>query len=310
MSETKLSSIPAEPVPISIADALANVGRDSLCLPHLCWVEGEIGDVKRANSGHTYFSLSDFPSRIECVLFKSVARHLATPVRDGLLVTVLGRVQQSPKRANLELDVQDVRVRSSQGPRQAARESLRERLSAEGLLDADRKRGLPQHPACVGIVTSAAGDVLQDIMRILRRRHPGVATQFVSVPVTGEAAAKEIAAAIRALSLAGTASPLILARGGGSAADLAAFDTEIVARAIADCRVPVISAVGHEPTTTIADLVADVRCATPSEAAELAVPVQPVTTVPAQDGSAEVCLQLGPASVIVRVPVSDQALPT
>ena len=234
----------------------------------LCWVEGEISDLSSPPSGHEYFNLNAGGVQIPCVLFASVSRRCSVQLRNGLLIAAYAQPQANPKDGGLELDVRDLRICGEQGPQQTSTATLRERLRAEGLFDATRKRPLPTPPSCLGIITSATSQVLHDIMHVLQRRAPALPTQFVAAATTGERAPTEIAAALRQISTYGVCDLVILARGGGSERELAAYNTEAVARAIAECAVPVISAVGHEPNVTLADLVADLRCATPSVAAE------------------------------------------
>lgn len=301
-SRNPYPSLAADTPVLSITEALRHYDPRTPRHP-LIWVEGEISDLSRAHSGHCYFTLSDRTDQVACVLWQGVARSLPVRVEDGLLVAAHCWVQASPKGGHLELDIRNVVIRSTHGPRRAAIQELQAKLRAEGLLDPSRKRALPQQPTSVGVVTSPAGDVIHDITRIIQRRAPGVRVQLAPAKVSGEGAAAEIAAAIRSLGASGTASPILVARGGGSACDLDAFNSELVARAIAESPVPVVSAIGHEPDETIADLVADVRCATPSEAAELAVP-ETAHSVPPVDGMSEIRLQFGDASVIVRLPTT------
>ena len=298
-------SLVPDPSVLSIAEAIRQYDPRTPRHP-LIWVEGEISDVSRANSGHCYFTLADRNDQIACVLWQGVARSLPVRIQDGLLVAVHCWVQTSPKGGNLELDIRNVVIRSAHGPRRVALQELQAKLQGEGLLDSSRKRALPQRPAAVGVVTSPAGDVIHDITRIIQRRAPGTCIQLAPAKVSGEGAAAEIAAAIRSLGSSGTVSLIIVARGGGSACDLEPFNHEAVARAIAECPVPIISAIGHEPDVTIADLVADVRCATPSEAAELGVPESLQSTLPI-DGMSEIRLQLGSASVVMRLPTTAPA---
>jgi exodeoxyribonuclease VII large subunit len=277
------------------------------------WVTGEITDVSRARSGHIYFSLVDRGTQIPAVLWERVARGIPVHVQNGLSVAAYGWVQKHPERSHLEFDVRDLVVHRLRGPRQDALRDLQERLRREGLMDPARKRPLPHAPKSIGIVTSPTSDVLHDIQRILQRRAPDVRTELSPARVSGGAATEEIAGAIQSLSESGSVDLVILARGGGSAVDLAPFDSEIVARAITSCRVPVISAIGHETDVTIADMVADLRCATPSEAAEMAVPER-TTRAAANDleissagRATELRLQLGAVSVVVHLPISASA---
>ena len=251
---------------IPLRDAIARMDSKATYHPRL-WVGGEISDVSRARSGHHYFTLSDGGMQIPCVLWKHVARGIPLPPRDGLLVWINGWVQPHPERGYPELDVREIVLRSAQGPQRRATDELQTALAAEGLLDPARKRPLPDRIHSVAVVTSPAGDVVHDIRRILQQRAPHVDVELVPTRVSGEGAAREIAEAIRTVDRVGTASVILVARGGGSAADLRAFNEEVVARAVAESHLPVVTAIGHEPNLTLADRVADLSCATPSEAA-------------------------------------------
>lgn len=298
-------SLPADAVIVPLSDAIAQCDPRETYHPWV-WVEGEVSDVNRARSGHTYFVLGDHSAQIPCVLWERVARGIATPLMEGSLVAVNGWVQPRPGQSHMELDVRSVVLRARQGPRELAKAELRAKLDGEGLLHLERKRPLPKQPRCIGIVTSPAGDVLHDIARVLQQHAPKVRTELSPARVTGEGAATEIVAALRTLSDSGRADVVILARGGGSSSDLAPFETEGVARAIAECRVPVISAVGHEPDTTIADLVADVRCATPSEAAAIAVR-EWASVGPGAGGEMQVSFRAG--GMIIHVQVTPVTTP-
>lgn len=241
--------------------------RRSSQLP-LYWVEGEVSDLTTAASGHQYFRLAEGPESVPCVRFASVTRRCSVALRNGQQITALVQPQANPKDGELELDVREVQVRGDKGPQKSSADVLREQLRDEGLLDPSRKRPLPTSLTCVGIITSTSSRVLHDIMHIMQRDAPGLTTQLVAAATTGERAPGEIAAALRQISAAGICDVVILARGGGATSELAPYNSEVVARAIAGCAVPVISAVGHEPDITLADLVADVRYSTPSVAAE------------------------------------------
>jgi len=235
------------------------------------WVVGELVDVHAARSGHVYFSLKDETSRIRCALFRSAARGLAFEPEDGLEVLVYGDVTVYEARGDLQIIARRLEPRG-RGALQLAFEQLRRRLEAEGLFDAARKRPLPASPRCIGVVTSATGAALHDILEVTGRRSPAVPILLAPSRVQGDGAEHEIAAALDALSAREGVDLVLLARGGGSLEDLRAFNTEIVARAIARSPVPVLCGVGHEVDVTIADLAADARAPTPSAAAELAVP--------------------------------------
>ncbi|WP_414682949.1 exodeoxyribonuclease VII large subunit [Longimicrobium sp.] len=235
------------------------------------WVNGEVTNFTRARSGHCYFSLRDRDSQIRCVMWKPDARRLPTQPTEGMEVRALGKLTIYEGRGEFQLVVSELEARG-EGLWKLAFDRLRTKLETEGLTSPARKRPLPAHPACVGVVTSSAGAALRDVISVIRRRAPWTRIVLSAARVQGEGAADEIAAAIRRIGAAGCADVLIVGRGGGSMEDLWAFNEEPVARAIAESPVPVISAVGHETDFTIADLVADLRAPTPSAAAEAAVP--------------------------------------
>ena len=235
------------------------------------WVHGEIANFTRARSGHCYFSLRDGVAQLRCVMWRDEARRLPTPPGEGMQVRALGRLTLYEQRGEFQLSVFELEAKG-EGLWKLAFDRLRTKLDAEGLTSPVRKRGIPAHPECVGIVTSSAGAALRDIVTVIRRRAPWTRIVLASARVQGEGAAEEVADAIRLMGRAACADVLIVGRGGGSIEDLWAFNEEAVARAIAESPVPVISAVGHETDFTIADLVADLRAPTPSAAAEAAVP--------------------------------------
>lgn len=233
-------------------------------------VEGEVSNFSAPSSGHWYFTLKDSGAQLRSVMFRSRNRLLDTPPHDGMQVVCSGTVSVYVARGELQLVVAGL-THGGQGDLQAAFDRLKEKLAGEGLFTVDRKRPLPAFPRSVGIVTSATGAAIHDILNIMRRRAPDVRLLLKPVRVQGEGAAEEIANAIEELNQYGGLDTLIVGRGGGSLEDLWAFNEEIVARAIANSDAPVISAVGHETDFTIADLVADQRAPTPSAAAELVV---------------------------------------
>ncbi len=235
------------------------------------WVTGEIANFTRARSGHCYFTLRDETSQLRCVMWRDDAARLPTTPADGMAVRGFGRLTIYPARGEFQLTVTALEG-EGEGLWKLALERLRKKLEAEGLTAPGRKRAIPRHPQVVGVVTSASGAVFHDIVNVVRRRAPWTRVVLAACRVQGEGAAAEIAAAIRRVVDAGIADVLIVGRGGGSVEDLWAFNEEAVARAIAECPIPVISAVGHETDVTIADLVADLRAPTPSAAAEAAVP--------------------------------------
>ncbi|SHK46938.1 exodeoxyribonuclease VII large subunit [Rhodothermus profundi] len=238
-------------------------------------VEGELSNFRRhRQSGHCYFTLQDGQAQLRCVMWSRWAQRLFFQPADGHQVQVRGRLTFYEPRGELQLIVETMTLAGA-GARQQAFEALKRRLAAEGLFDPARKRPLPRFPRRIGMVTSDSGAALQDMLSILQRRFPLVEVLHCPVRVQGLLAAPSIAQAIRMLNcLPDDRRPdvLIVGRGGGSVEDLWAFNEEVVARAIFASRIPVISAVGHETDVTIADLVADRRAATPSMAAEIAVP--------------------------------------
>jgi exodeoxyribonuclease VII large subunit len=241
----------------------------------MVWVQGEISNYKKHPSGHQYFTLKDQRAAISCVIFRNTFPPFPKPLSDGMQVQVYGQITVFEARGQYQLSVQIVQPRGF-GLLQAKFEALKRKLEAEGLFDPARKRALPKFPRRIGIVTSASGAAIRDILNILRRRAPGVEVLISPVRVQGVGAAAEIAAALRELSAPNESwkplDALVLARGGGSIEDLWEFNEEIVARAIFHSAIPVVSAVGHEIDFTIADFVADLRAPTPSAAAELIVP--------------------------------------
>lgn len=236
------------------------------------WVGGEISGWKRSAQDHCYFTLKDEQAQLRCVMFARDSQRLPADPDEGMRVRALGGLTVYEKRGDYQLVVRRLEAGEGDGLWRLAFERLRERLDAEGLLAPARKRPLPRCPDTIGVVTSAGGAVLHDILHVLERRAPWTRVVLAPARVQGDGAAAEIAAALARLGRAGGVDVIIVGRGGGSAEDLWPFNEEPVARAIAAAPVPVISAVGHETDVTIADLVADVRAPTPSAAAELAVP--------------------------------------
>ncbi|MCB1019355.1 MAG: exodeoxyribonuclease VII large subunit, partial [Acidobacteria bacterium] len=236
-----------------------------------CWVSGEISNCRRAPSGHYYFTLKDSEAQLKCVCFRQNALYLKVKPQDGLEIVARGRLSVYEARGEYQLYVEAIEPRGY-GALQLAFEQLKKKLDAEGLFDDDRKRPLPRFPRRVGIVTSPSGAAIADMVRILERRCPGLHIRLYPAQVQGEAAAGEIVRALRWFSESGWPDVVIAGRGGGSLEDLWAFNEEAVARAIAECAVPVVSAVGHQTDFTIADFVADLRAPTPSAAAELVAP--------------------------------------
>jgi exodeoxyribonuclease VII large subunit len=237
------------------------------------WVEGEISNFRPAPSGHIYFTLKDADAQLPVVLFRRQAMLLRFRPEDGLHVLVRGRVSVYEQRGQMQL-VAETMEPVGAGSLQLAFEQLKQRLKAEDLFSAARKRPLPAFPLAVGIVTSPTGAVIRDFLSIVARRHSGLSVLIFPVAVQGDQAPAEIEAALVALNASGLVDVIVLARGGGSLEDLAAFNSERVARAIAASRLPVVSAIGHETDFTIADFAADLRAPTPSAAAELITEAQ------------------------------------
>ena len=234
-------------------------------------VRGEISNYKLYPSGHHYFTLKDESSALKCVMFKGNAFRLRFRPENGMKVIAMGKVSVYPRDGAYQLYCTAMAM-DGVGDLYAAFEELKRRLSQQGLFDPAHKKSLPRLPGTIGIVTSSAGAAVHDMLRILRKRYPLTKVLLLSVRVQGAEAPGEIAAAIRYANAWKLADLLIVGRGGGSIEDLWAFNDERVAWAIYESEIPVISAVGHEPDVTISDFVADLRAATPSNAAELAVP--------------------------------------
>lgn len=234
-------------------------------------VRGEISNYKMYPSGHHYFTLKDENSALKCVLFKGNAVRLRFRPENGMKIIAMGRISVYPRDGAYQLYCTAMAV-DGIGDLHAAFEQLKAKLGAQGLFDPAHKKPLPQYPGTIGIITSSAGAAIHDMLRILNKRYPLTRVRLLPVRVQGAEAPGEIAAAIGYANYHQLADVLIVGRGGGSIEDLWAFNDERVAYAIYESRIPVISAVGHEPDVTISDYVADVRAATPSNAAELAVP--------------------------------------
>jgi exodeoxyribonuclease VII large subunit len=237
------------------------------------WVEGEISNYRPAPSGHVYFTLKDGEAQLPVVLFRRQAMLLRFRPEDGLQILVRGRVSVYEQRGQMQLVAEFVEPVGA-GSLQIAFEQLKARLQKEGLFAPERKQPLPAFPHCIGIITSPTGAVIRDFLNVAGRRHLGLTVQIFPTAVQGETAALEIAAGIAFFNQSRTADVIVVARGGGSLEDLSAFNSELLARAIANSRLPVVSAVGHETDFTIADFVADLRAPTPSAAAELLTEAQ------------------------------------
>ncbi len=234
-------------------------------------VRGEISNYKVYPSGHHYFTLKDENASLKCVMFRGNAVRLRFRPENGMQVIAMGKISVYPRDGAYQLYCTAL-VIDGVGDLYAAFEQLKSKLAAQGLFDPAHKKELPKHPGTIGIITSSAGAAIHDILRILNKRYPLAKVRLLPVRVQGAEAPGEIESAIRYANKYNLADLLIVGRGGGSIEDLWAFNDEGVARAIYDSRIPVISAVGHEPDVTIADYVSDLRAATPSNAAELAVP--------------------------------------
>jgi exodeoxyribonuclease VII large subunit len=239
------------------------------------WVQGEVSNYKAHPNGHQYFTLKDARAQIACVIWRDSMAPSGQPLADGARIQVFGTVTVFEARGQYQISVQIVQP-FGQGLLQAKFEALKAKLEAEGLFDPARKRPLPRFPRRVGIVTSASGAAIRDILNILKRRAPWLSILISPVRVQGSGAAQEIAVAIRELATPNAnfapVDLIVVTRGGGSIEDLWEFNEEIVARAIVAAEVPIVSAIGHEVDFTIADFVADLRAPTPSAAAELIVP--------------------------------------
>ncbi len=235
------------------------------------WVQGEVSNLTVHSSGHLYFSLKDAGSQVRCVMFRSYAKNMMLMPQDGMQVVVQGDVTVFDRAGQYQLSVMQLQV-AGYGELAQAFERLKKKLADEGLFDQEFKKELPAYPKTIGIVTSPTGAAIRDMVKVARRRWPGIELILCPVPVQGIGAAEKIARAVDDLNEYKKVDLIIVGRGGGSAEDLWAFNEEILVRAIFRSEIPVISAVGHEVDFTISDLVADLRAPTPSAAAELAVP--------------------------------------
>ena len=234
------------------------------------WVEGEISNFRAHDSGHLYFTLKDEGAQIRVVMFRSQARLLRFRPENGIEIVLRGRVTIFEGRGELQLSAEYLEPKGA-GALQIAFEQLKAKLEAEGLFDSARKRPIPALPRSIGLVTSPTGAAVRDILNILRRRHHSASVLIYPAQVQGETAALEVSAGVRYFNRARNVEVIIVARGGGSAEDLAAFNQEGLARTVASSELPVVSAVGHETDFTIVDFVADLRAPTPSAAAELVI---------------------------------------
>ncbi|WP_373652202.1 MULTISPECIES: exodeoxyribonuclease VII large subunit [unclassified Schlesneria] len=239
----------------------------------LVWVSGEISNCKQASSGHVYFTLKDEGAQLSAIMWRGAASRLRFQLRDGLKVLAAGPIQLYETRGQYQLIAEQLEPQGV-GALELAFRQLQRKLDVEGLFDPERKRQWPLIPRRIALITSPTGAAVKDMLQVITRRWPRANVVIVPVPVQGADAAPQIAEALRRVHLIPDVEVVICGRGGGSLEDLWAFNEEVVARAIYDCQIPVISAVGHEIDVTIADLVADKRALTPSEAAELVVPLE------------------------------------
>jgi len=277
------------------ARKILDAGFDSI------WVVGEVTNWTRARSGHCYFSLKDESAQLRCVMWRRDATRIPTDPEEGTRLRAFGSVTLYEGRGDFQLSVRQLTTEEDEGLWKLAFEKLRRTLESEGLLNSERKRPIPRFPTTVGVVTSLTSAALQDILRVIDRRAPWTRVLVHGARVQGDGAALEIARGVDALAASGRCDVIIVGRGGGSIEDLWAFNEEPVARAVASSPVPVISAVGHETDTTISDLVADLRAATPSAAAEAAVPDR--------DTVAELLHRVGPRLIrALRVGVERKGL--
>jgi exodeoxyribonuclease VII large subunit len=261
--------------PASVVISVSELNRRARALVEsgfpLLWVAGEISNFTRATSGHCYFMLKDAQAQARCVFFRHKAAALDWPPENGMQVEVRAAPTLYEARGEFQLNVETMR-RSGLGALFEAFERLKKKLEQEGLFETSRKKPIPEFPLVIGIVTSPKAAALRDVLTTLARRMPAIRIVLYPAPVQGEGAGERIAQAVRSASARAEADVLIVCRGGGSMEDLWAFNEEVVARAIADSAVPVISGIGHETDFTIADFVADARAPTPTAAAELASP--------------------------------------
>ena len=239
----------------------------------IVWITGEVSNLRIPSSGHAYFTLKDSKAQIAAVMFRGQLRQLKFDLDDGATIVAMARVSVYEPRGTYQIILEYIEPKGV-GALQIAFQQLKHRLADEGLFEADHKKPLPFLPQKIGVITSASGAAVQDILKVIHRRFDTMAVDIYAVHVQGAQAAMEIARALETANRQNDADVLILARGGGSMEDLAAFNSETVARAIYTSDIPVVSAVGHETDFTIADFVADLRAPTPSAAAELVVPVK------------------------------------
>ena len=263
----------ASPKPLSVSELTEQLRDVVESRFRNVWVQGELSQVKIHPSGHVYLTLKDTDARLDAVIWRSTAATLRYKPDVGTLVLVLGRLTIYPPRGGYQMVIERLEPVGA-GAQEAALQALKEKLTAEGLFDSARKRPLPFLPRKVGVITSASGAARRDIEAVIHRRSPQIPIVLYPAQVQGEGSAADVARGLSVLGRTAGVDVIIVGRGGGSAEDLYEFNAESLVRAIAACPVPVISAVGHETDTTLADLVADLRAPTPSAAAEKSVPVR------------------------------------
>jgi len=266
MSQNKIYTVS------ELSNIVVRILEDNQLLSNI-WVRGEVSNFKKHTSGHLYLSLKDGQSSIKAVMFKSRAWTLNFAPSDGMDCLFRGYVSMYPRDSQLQFYVEEI-IPAGKGLQQAALEELKRKLQAKGYFSQEHKKKLPYLPVGIGVVTSPVGAALRDIQKVIGRRYPGMPIILYPALVQGEKAVQTVAEGIRKLGARTDLDVIIAARGGGSVEDLNVFNSEIVAEAVFYCPKPIISAIGHEVDVTIADLVADVRAATPSMAGELAVPVK------------------------------------
>jgi exodeoxyribonuclease VII large subunit len=253
---------------LSVSDLTSQIRRLLEQRVGAVWVGGEVSNLRAQSSGHIYFTLKDAGAQLSCVCFRDAARESRALLADGQQVILQGDVTVYEVRGQYQLVVRQIELRGV-GALQIAFEKLKLKLAAEGLFAPERKRPLPKYPQRIGLVTSPTGAAIRDVLHVVQRRNPGLEIILAPCRVQGQGAAEEIAEAIRLLNEFGNLDLILITRGGGSLEDLWAFNEEVVARAIFESAIPVVSAVGHEIDFTISDFVADMRAATPSAAAEI-----------------------------------------
>jgi exodeoxyribonuclease VII large subunit len=285
-----LTPVPgATPASATTVTALTYLVRDVLegtVLP--LWVRGEVTDFKASRSGHWYFTLRDDSSQLRCVVWSREAIRIKTPPAEGRQAAVRGQLTVYPARGEMQFAVTDVELLGA-GARRAAVERTLRALDHDGLLDQSRKRALPRWPRRIAVVTSPDGAAIRDVIAVVARRAPSVEVVLVAARVQGALAPDALCAALDSVCRWADADAVIIGRGGGAKDDLSAFDDERVARAVAACPMPTISAVGHEIDLTVCDLVADVRAPTPSAAAEAAVPAESDVRARLASAGADLC---------------------